>query len=328
MHEELAAIDLAPLDELTSLQRELDTLAGRLRQMEAKRDSVAPPVYARVRSDYETQRATLEARAAPLREQAGVQYAALRALLDRCRAQHAAVALDREEVEFRFALGEFDAGEHRRRLEAVEASLGAQAALQKEAEAVRERFVEAFGGAEALEAGVQAAAPQHDARAALAAAASPTAAAATAAPAAAASPAADVPVDTQQLPVLDTAPDGEVPSAGATQVMRSLKGGAAPRADQTMILRTARLVPQNEAGGKQAVTLALKPMVIGSDAQCDVRVPGSAARHIEIRVSMAGFTAQDLGGGLRINGVALPQHLLRHEDVIEVGPARFVFREG
>jgi hypothetical protein len=42
---------------------------------------------------------------------------------------------------------------------------------------------------------------------------------------------------------------------------------------------------------------------------------------------MAGFTLSDEGGGVRVNGVAVNQHLLRHEDVIEVGPARFVFRE-
>jgi hypothetical protein len=42
---------------------------------------------------------------------------------------------------------------------------------------------------------------------------------------------------------------------------------------------------------------------------------------------MAGFTLSDEGGGVRVNGVAVNQHLLRPEDVIEVGPARFVFRE-
>ena len=40
------------------------------------------------------------------------------------------------------------------------------------------------------------------------------------------------------------------------------------------------------------------------------------------------FTLSDEGGGVRVNGVAVTQHLLRHDDVIEVGPARFTFREG
>jgi pSer/pThr/pTyr-binding forkhead associated (FHA) protein len=136
---------------------------------------------------------------------------------------------------------------------------------------------------------------------------------------------------TQRMQVLEEPPPAPAPAeVGATQVMRTLKGdlGAAPRADQTMILRTARLVPQNPEAGKQNVTLALKPMSIGSDPGCDVRVAGAAARHAEIRVSMAGFTVSDLGGGLRVNGVALPQHLLRHDDVVEIGPARFAFREG
>ena len=53
-----------------------------------------------------------------------------------------------------------------------------------------------------------------------------------------------------------------------------------------------------------------------------------AKRHAEIRVSMAGFTLSDEGGGVRVNGVPVNQHLLRHEDVVEFGPARFAFREG
>ena len=61
---------------------------------------------------------------------------------------------------------------------------------------------------------------------------------------------------------------------------------------------------------------------------CDIRIAGSMPHHAEIRVSMAGYTVSDLGGGVRINGVAIEQHLLRHDDVLEIGPARFTFREG
>ena len=53
-----------------------------------------------------------------------------------------------------------------------------------------------------------------------------------------------------------------------------------------------------------------------------------ARRHAEVRVSMAGFTLSDEGGGVRVNGVAVTQHLLRNDDAIDIGPARFVFREG
>lgn len=309
----LDAIDPGPLEELTAIQKDLDVLAERLRLMEERKDKVADAVYLRVRGDYEGQRVALEQRAAPLRAKGREEYARLRALLARCDADHAAIALDREEIEFRFALGEFDEAEHKRRLKSIEASLREKADAKAAAEAMKGRFVAAFGGEDALESpvGAETAAPP---------------------PPPAAPPVVET---TQRMQVLQEPPSTPPPApapaeVGATQVMRTLKGdlGAPPRADQTMILRTARLVPQNPEAGKQNITLALKPMSIGSDPGCDVRVAGTAAQHAEIRVSMAGFTVSDLGGGLRVNGVALPQHLLRHDDVVEIGPARFAFREG
>src|SRR5690606_3192139 len=104
--------------------------------------------------------------------------------------------------------------------------------------------------------------------------------------------------------------------------------GAPPRADQTVVIRGARLVPQNPDAGKITHTVGLKPVLIGSAEQCDIRIPGSMPHHAEIRVSMAGYTVSDLGGGVRINGVAVEQHLMRHDDTLEIGPARFAFREG
>lgn len=309
MHEQLAAIDLAPLEELTGIQQELDVLAGRLKAMEQRQGQVAPAVYERVARDYAAQRATLEQRAEPLRARARSEYARLHALRARCEADHGAIALDREEIEFRFALGEFDEAEHKRRLKAVDAALKEKEQARSAADALHERFVAAFGSAEALEQQAPAA-PQAETTQRMKAleAAAATAATASAAPAPASPPA----------------------EVGATQVMRTLKGNdAAPvRADQTVILRSARLVPQNPEAGKQNITLALKPMRIGSDGGCDIRVAGARPEHAEIRVSMAGFTISDLGGGVRVNGVSVEQHLLRQDDVIELAVARFAFREG
>jgi len=152
-------------------------------------------------------------------------------------------------------------------------------------------------------------------------------------PGTAAAPAAPLATSVMQVPPL--APGA---SPGATQMMRAIRPAdlaqatppaqPAARGDSTMIMRTARLVPQNAEAGKQNHTLALRPTVMGSGDDCDVRVPGAARRHAEIRVSMAGFTLSDEGGGVRVNNVAVTQHLLRNDDVIEIGPARFAFREG
>jgi hypothetical protein len=87
-------------------------------------------------------------------------------------------------------------------------------------------------------------------------------------------------------------------------------------------------VPQNAEAGKLTHTVTLKPALIGSGEDCDVRIAGAQPRHAEVRVSMAGYTVSDFGGGVRVNGIVVEQHLLRHDDVVEIGPARFTFREG
>jgi hypothetical protein len=321
MHDALAQIDVAPLDALARLRGDIDVLDQRLQQMEARREDVATAVYTRVRADYEQRRAALEAEARPLREAARAQYAKLHALLSKSESEHESARLDREEIEFRHSLGEFDEAEYRQRIADVDARLGARTEALEQAAQLRARFVAAFGGQDAL-------------------AADPTAAPATEAT----QPKDALPVgaSTQPLPVLDPDPAATVamplpqPPAesrrmdiGATQPMKVLQGDAATaRPDRTMIIRSARLVPQNAEAGKITHTVGLKPVVIGSDEQADVRVPGAAGKHAQIRAGMAGYGLSDLGGGVRVNGIKVDQHLLRHDDVIEVAAARFAFREG
>jgi hypothetical protein len=319
MQDELATIDVSPLEALGRIKQELDTLEERLKAMEERRDSVAAAVYMRVRADYETRRRTLEDEAAPLKATAREQYARLRELLARSEADHETTRLDREEIEFRFSLGEFDEAEHKKRLKAVDKQLADKAAARERAEAMKQRFVAVFRSEDelALPAAIVGTPPTKKLETLTPAQLSAYDTIPPAGP-----PAAPPP------PAMTVPP----PSAGATQMMRAIRPGdvapaPASRSDSTMIMRTARLVPQNPEAGKQNYTLALKPMLIGSDDGCDVRVPAAARRHAEIRVSMAGFTLSDEGGGVRVNGVAVNQHLLRHEDVIEVGPARFTFRE-
>ena len=336
MQDELANIDVSPLDALGRIKLELDTLEQRLAAMEQRKESVAAAVYMRVRTDYEGRRRALEDEAAPLQTVAREQYARLRELLARSEADHETTRLDREEIEFRFSLGEFDDAEHKKRVKAVDKQLADKAAARAQAEAMKQRFVSVFRSEEELEvplpqtpAATRKLNPLTDAQLASAYDTNPGTAASPASP--------PPPMATSVMQVPPSAPGA---SPGATQMMRAIRPGdlagappAAPappagRQDSTMIMRTARLVPQNAEAGKQNYTLSIKPMLIGSDDACDVRVASAARRHAEIRVSMAGFTLSDEGGGVRVNNVPVTQHLLRHEDTIEFGPARFVFREG
>ena len=98
------------------------------------------------------------------------------------------------------------------------------------------------------------------------------------------------------------------------------------------MFRAARLVPQNPEAGKQSFSLSLKPTSLGSDSSNDIRLggPGVDAKHAQIAVSMGGFTVVDLNSkhGTRVNAEKVRERQLRHEDVIQIGAARFVFREG
>ncbi len=358
MQDELAAIDVSPLEALMRIKAELETLESRLTAMDERKESVAAPVFARVRNDYETRRKALESEAAPLKTAAQEQYTKLAALLSRSEADHEAARLDREEIEFRHALGEFDRAEFKKRMAEIDEKLATKAAAREQALAVRQRFVDAFRSEEELEsklpppaAAVETPAPVEP---------EPVAPVPEPEPAPAAEQA------TRRLPVLDAAalkvPQLDVPTivakpisantpppsappaaAGATQIMRAIKpseiaaatAAAAPSAppplprgnDAGSAVRSARLVPQTPEAGKLSHTIGAKPLTIGSGESCDIRVAGANARHAEVRASMAGITVSDLGGGVRINGVVIEQHLLRHEDVLEIGPARFTFRE-
>jgi hypothetical protein len=311
--DELEQIDVSPLDALTRLKTELETLDGRLQTMDARKAEVAEAVYQRVRGDYENRRRALEQEAAPLKAAAREQYARLYALLSRSEADHEAARLDREEIEFRHSLGEFDDDEFRRRLADVDQQLETRATAHERALELRQRFVAAFRSEEDLKTAEPADEATTQRLPTVDRAATESAA-------------------TRPLPALDPASVAAAPARpeiGATQTMKVLKGGngGPARPDQTVMIRSARLLPLNAEAGKLTHTVGLRPLTLGSAEKCDVRVAGAAAEHALIKVGMAGFALTDLGGGLRVNGVAIDQHLLRHDDVVEIGAARFVFRE-
>lgn len=363
--EALAAIDVTPLDKLGKLSAEIGVLQERLSAMEERRSSVAEAVFTRVRSDYLDRQKHLEEEAAPLKQAARDEFSKLSKLLQQSEADHETVRLQREEVEFRHALGEFDDKEFKKQLGEIDATLKERAAALDQAQEIKKRFVDAFGSEESL-VSAEAAAPAAPGPAQTPAPpqqeeAVPPSMVTGEMPAVPHSgeaspydtlpppvpkPAMETipppsnpavaatrklnPITDAQLAAAATPPPPSSTDVGSTQTMRVLKGNAsaAPRPDQTVIIRGARLVPQNPAAGKITHSIGLKPASIGSSEDCDVRVAGASAQHAEIRVSMAGYTLSDLGGGVRINGVAVEQHLLRHEDVLDIGPAKFVFKEG
>ncbi|HOV56901.1 MAG TPA: FHA domain-containing protein [Rhodanobacteraceae bacterium] len=310
--DQLAAIDMAPAEALKELKRERDVLDERLRQMEALKAEVADAVYLRVRADYEARVAQLEEQSVPLRARAREQYAALGRLLERFTADHEAVTLDRQEIELRHKLGEFDTKEYQRRLKELEGVIAQRSEARSRAQELRQRFLEAVREEGEL---LAAAAPPP-----YATQEQPAAAPAPPPPPAAAAAPARAPSETQVLPALDIA-----------SLPRTVSG-AAPGAGATVVMRAARLVPQTPEAGKNAIVLGMKPLSFGADGANDVRIGGAAVdpRHAQITVSMAGYTVVDMSSshGTRVNAEKVRERLLRDQDVIQIGAARWVFREG
>lgn len=305
--EALGAIDLSSIQSLKKLKREQDELSERLQSMEELKSSVAEAVYLRVQSDYSKRVQDLEARAAPLKQAAREQYAQLRGLLQRFEADHESVKLDQQELELRHKLGEFNDKEYQDRLKAIETTVKDKALAHARGLEVKSKFIEAFHAESELEAALS---PGTTGRM----------------PAMPKS-VADDPAATRvglQRPALDNA-------SGSTRTMAAVKPPAPP-AGATQIFRAARLVPQNPEAGKQSYNLTLKPMTIGSAAGSGIRItgPGVDAEHARITAGTDGFSIADLGSkhGTRVNAEKIDQRPLADEDVVQIGAARFVFREG
>jgi len=321
----LSGVDLAPVDALKALKHEADQLKSRRASMEALKADFAEPVYRRVDADYARQLEAVERKAEPLRQQAMAAYAGLRNALREIEAAHEAVKLDRQEIELRHKLGEFDVAERDRRVGSIESALGESRAAHDRAQTLRSRFLEVFPD----EAELDRAAP---------------AARITAPPPPAAPerpriitgehprvPPAIEPAMTRVLPVLDL-PEPPKPPPAAAKAPPPPSATTIAGAASTMFLRTARLVPQSPEAGRAAIPLPPRPVTLGNDGTAEIQVggPGVEPRHAEININAKGYTLIDLGSklGTLVNAEPVQERLLRHEDVIQIGAARYVFREG
>ena len=318
----LSGVDLAPVDALKALKHEADQLKSRRASMEALKGDFAEPVYRRVDADYARQLEAVERKAEPLRQQAMAAYAGLRNALREIEAAHEAVKLDRQEIELRHKLGEYDAAERDRRVAAIESALGESRAAHERAQTLRSRFLEVFPD----EAELDRAAP---------------AARVTAPPPPVPRPhitgehprvpPAIEPAMTRVLPVLDF-PEPPKPPPAAMKAPSPPSAATVAGAASTMFLRTARLVPQSPEAGRAAIPLPPRPVTLGNDGVAEIQVggPGVEPKHAEININAKGYTLIDLGSklGTLVNAEPVQERLLRHEDVIQIGAARYVFREG
>jgi hypothetical protein len=325
MKDELNAIELACVDQLKTLKDDKDVLEGRIKAMDDMKSSVAEAVYLRVRSDYAAKRDALEAQSAPLREKARDQYAKLLGISRKLEAEQETIKLDKEEIELRHKLGEFDKKEYEKRVKSIEAAAAEKSEWHAKAQELRARFLAAVRGEDEL-AGQRAAQTQ-------------------AVPAADAYITGEVPQPARPASIENTnrIPKVEAPVAPvqheSTVIMPAVRpagAGAAPApaatADATQMFRPSRLVPQNPEAGKSTYTLSLKTLSIGADSANDIRIggPGVEPKHAQLAPTPQGYALTDFDTkhGTRVNAEKIKERVLNNEDVVQIGAARFVFRVG
>ena len=334
MFEELQQIDTSSIDELGVIKREQELLAGRLAKMDELKEKVSPTVFARVRADYEARAEVLEEQARPLKNSARLEYAKLRALWEKFQASLEAATLDREELEFRHQLGEFQEKEYKERLLDYEARLQRHTAELADARALKEKFLAAFLSPEELEQappaefapGPTSAAPPELELDEVPPPLPPPSGAPPAAPVAAGMP-------VEPIPFPDSPPEAtppELPPPDLT-LAEAHPPGSTTEAGATIVIRGPALVAQGEDGLLAEFPLSLQVTSIGRSPDNDIRVAKSAVsrKHAKIVFGPEGYTVIDLGSenGTFVNGERVTEHLLKNGDRLLIGPTEFVFSE-
>lgn len=361
--DQLNKIDTGPADALKALREEREVLEGRVKAMDDMKTDVAEAVYLRVRSDYIAKVNSLNEESRPLLDEARKQYAELKSIMAKLEAETDAINLDRQEIELRHKLGEFDAKEFGKRIKAIDEAAGEKSQWHARGTEIKERFMLAVSAEAELESAAKPKPAPKPAAPAPAPAPPPPAAAAPPPPHITAPQLEPVSLPNQTLEIAQSSlPNfkaqhlGEItneispPPPNATMMMPAVKApGAAPAppppaaaaaapmapppivSESTVMFRPARLVPQNPEAGKATHALGLKPMLVGSDSANDIRVggPGIEPRHAQIAPTAGGYVLTDFETkhGTRVNAEKVKERVLANEDVIQIGAARFVFRQ-
>jgi hypothetical protein len=344
---ELAAIDASILARLVEIRAE----QSRVEEFEAKAQRAGGDVPAAIRErvleDYRTRARKLAADAAPLRARGRGEFARLKAVLDRVTAARDEATLARAELDFRRDVGELDEAEHAARAKEPDAVLDQCRSDLEAVAAVKAKFVEAFGGEEALDQ----AGPGEEPAAAPPAPAigepPPIPAAETVMdfdrtitgvplppkPPAAPDAAADVTraIGRDALVLPPAAPAQPAPAAPPPAPVAA----AAPAAgvgdeETTFLLPQAALLVADAATATRAEYRLAAVNYVGRSEENQIQLGGQGVsrQHALIAAHRRGFTLKDLGSqnGTFVNGVRITEQALADGDRICIGSIEMVFR--
>jgi hypothetical protein len=333
MKQGFSGIDISAVEKLEALAKRRTVLEDLARRLEERKSGVSEVVYQRVRDDYRARLSHLAQEAQPLMTAARQAHEAFRAYYDEIQKAFEEAKANKEEVELRHEIGEFEDEELAKRLKAGEKVLGNCQIALAEVEELKKRFLAAFGSE-----GGSGAEPKPLAEPA---ATRPLPVGATKKEDSG-SVAPSVPVaDIDQTKLISDEVHDRKPAAtpdGLDETKLVEPASLSPPPDQTssapqeatLIVPAASLISEPE--GQPPVTFTLGPVTnLGRTPDNHIRIasPGASRKHAVIEGCPTGFTLRDLQSqnGTYVNGVRIAKpHELVDGDRIRIGHAEFMFR--
>lgn len=293
--EELRSIDTSLLDQLLGIGKDKARLEEFRHKAADMKGKVQDAVWERVVADYTKRSEALAQQAAPLKARVRLEYRKLRALFDRITAANGEARLEKEELEFRQAVGELAQPELDERLRAPAGILERCRTDLATLEQQKARFVEAFGSADDLETDAPAPDVESDA------------------------------VDGAEAPDMTTELQPDMTAAMLTPPAES-------DADEgrTFLLPMAGVTVStaDDAPPTEYRLAALNYLGRSEDNQIQIARPGVSRRHAVVAATSSGFTVKDLQSqnGTFVNGERITERPLADGDTIMIGDTRIVFR--
>jgi len=340
--DQLREVDTSVLDRLVNIRLEetrLESFRSRAGEMKGQ---VSDQVFRRVVEDYTKRASALEQQATPLKSKGRAEYRKLGVLIADVTRIRDQARLEKEELEFRHAVGELDGDQLAAGLEAPQGRLDQCEADLARIDEYSARFIEAFGSKEALDAPEPA--PPPPVRATAPPPPPPRPVAPAPPPIAAAKP----PVDLDATAYISASPSDTAPPLGpppeltmivtddATRLMPAteLPQPTPPPADeeaegQTILVPMAALIAEPGSMPQTEYRLgAVNYLGRAEDNQVQIMSPEVSRKHAVITAVGSGFELKDLGSqnGVNVNGVRTNVRRLVDGDRVEIAGIALVFR--
>jgi len=345
--ERLKAVDVSSLDQLLEIREEQRRIESYRRRADELKEGVSTIVHARVLEDYTNREVDLRRRSVPLEQLARAEYRKLRDLLDEAQRNEEQATLQKEELEFRNAVGELDESQTADRLKEPLAEIARSATDRAALDEHATRFIQALGS-EAIAAaesdpvapseGASLAAPTSDEAAPVQNGGTASAGVIGLAPAPSTAPGTGPGEGGSRLNGLSVFSAEELFASERTMLAGDATRLAMPddlvlnlRAgslDNGSVPAAALLLTELSASPREYRLLAINGIGRSPENQIQVVKPGISRIHAVVQFVNGAFSIKDLESqnGTFVNGDRVNERLLLDGDLVDVGTVQFVFR--